>query len=349
MDKVLDILTFLRKAESIPVVDVRTPAEFEQGHIPTAHNIPLFSNEERKKVGITYKHSGQKDAIIKGLEFAGPKMKELALQATEIANGKQLLVHCWRGGMRSASMAWLFGTVGLKSLILEGGYKSFRRHVLSFFDDEFLFFVVGGLTGSGKTDVLHALQKKGEQVLDLENLAHHKGSAFGSLGQKVQSTNEQFENDIFWELKMLDRNRIVWIEDESRNIGKNNLPPGIFRSIRSAPLIFLDVSLQNRIARLVRDYANFPKDDLKAAVLKIRPRLGDQVARSAIKGIEDANYQRTAELVLQYYDKTYRYGLEKRDRTRVFPMPVEDGSPAAEMAEHILELMKQNQLREQTL
>ena len=167
MDNGLDILTFLKKADSIPVVDVRTPAEYTQGHIPGAFNIPLFSNEERKKVGTTYTKSGRQDAIIEGLEYAGPKMKELALQASGISANKQLLVHCWRGGMRSASMAWLFRTSGIASLVLEGGYKAFRQHILDSLDGDFHFIVIGGLTGSGKTDVLHSLEEKGEQKVKL--------------------------------------------------------------------------------------------------------------------------------------------------------------------------------------
>ena len=318
MEKGLDILTFLKKAEILPIIDVRTPAEYMQGHIPTAHNIPLFSDEERKKIGKTYKHAGQQDAIIMGLEYAGPKMKNLALRAADIAIHKELLVHCWRGGMRSASMAWLFKTTGLESQTLDGGYKAFRRHVLSFFNNDYQFIVIGGLTGSGKTDVLRALKDNEEQVIDLEQLAHHKGSAFGSLGEEMQDTNEQFENDIFWILNSLDKNRRIWIEDESRTIGRNTLPAGVHLNIRSAPLVFLDMQMNDRIERLVKDYAKFPKKDLFEAINKIRPRLGDQTARLAIKGIEEGNYQKTVELVLAYYDKTYRYGLGERDENQVF-------------------------------
>lgn len=344
MDKGLDILTFLKKAEDIPIIDVRTPAEYTQGHIPPAFNVPLFSDEERKMVGTSYKLSGQKDAIIMGLEFAGPKMKGIALQASGIAKNKQLLTHCWRGGMRSASMAWLFNTVGLKTQVLEGGYKSFRRHVLSFIDDSFPFIVIGGLTGSGKTDVLHALEKIGEQIIDLEKLAHHKGSAFGSLGEESQCSNEQFENDIFWCLRRLDKARTIWIEDESRSIGKNILPNGIYRNIRSAPVIFLDLSLPDRIERLVRDYAVFPKEDLIESVLKISPRLGDQASKWAIEAIKEGDFSRTAELALNYYDKTYRYGLEKRDKNMVFSLHVAKPLPPEEMAEKFLEFADQNRI-----
>jgi tRNA 2-selenouridine synthase len=344
MDKVLDILAFLREAERIPIIDVRTPAEYTQGHIPAAINIPLFSNEERAIVGRTYKKSGKNEAIIAGLEFAGPKMKDLAQRATSIAKDKRLLVHCWRGGMRSSSVAWLFQTAGIESYTLAGGYKSFRRHVLESFENEYPFLVIGGLTGSGKTEILHALRESGEQVLDLEKLANHKGSAFGGLGEKSQNTNEQFENDIFWELKDMDFSRPVWIEDESRTIGKNTLPAGIHRSIRNSSLIFLDVPVNERVERLVKEYSKYPEEELCLAVEKIRPRLGDQAARDAIRGINEGYYSKTARLVLHYYDKTYKYGLEHRDKELVYQYKDKSSSDIKLWATHIKGFAEQNRL-----
>jgi len=349
MEKGLDILTFLEKAETIPAIDVRTPAEYEQGHIPNAYNIPIFSNEERKRVGTTFKQSGQKDAVIMGLEFVGPKMKELAIKASKIALEKQLLVHCWRGGMRSASMAWLFRTVGLESVVLEGGYKSFRRFALDFFEGIFPFVVIGGFTGSGKTEILQELKNMGEQIIDLEQLAHHKGSAFGGLGEKAQSTNEQFENDLFLQLFRINKDRIVWIEDESRTIGKNTLPAGVYRNIRSAPMIFLNLAFEDRIKNLVKNYAHFSRKDLVDSISKIRSRLGDKTARSAIKGIENGNYDITAELVLHYYDKTYKFGLDKRNKDLVHDLRAENNSVPKNLAQQILEFVKQNRISDQRL
>ncbi len=197
--------------------------------------------------------------------------------------------------------------------------------------------------------MLHALKKIGEQVIDLEKLAHHKGSAFGSLGEKTQSANEQFENDIFWKLNGLDKSQTIWVEDESRTIGKNILPKGIYRNIRSAPVIFLDISLSERIERLVRDYAGFPKEDLVESVQKIRPRLGDQVTKWAIEAINEGDFSRTAELVLKYYDKTYRYGLEKREKNKVLSLPVTEPLPPENMAEKILLFAEQNIITGQRL
>lgn len=344
MEKALDILAFLEKARSVPVVDVRTPAEFRQGHIPGSVNLPLFSDEERAIVGTKYKQAGKKEAVLMGLDFAGPKMSELASRASGLAVDHQLLVHCWRGGMRSKSMAWLFETAGLKSLILEGGYKSFRRHVLSCLENDFMSVVVGGLTGSGKTDILRALQEKGEQVLDLEMLARHKGSAFGALGEDPQGTNEQFENDVFHILNMFDKSRRVWIEDESRTIGKITLPAGLYRNIRNAPVVFIDVPLESRLDRLVRDYAGYSETELKSAIMKIRPRLGDLAAKLAIGSISRENQREAVEIILRYYDKTYRYGLKNRAKDSVFALDAGSNLAPGEQADLILGFVKQKRI-----
>jgi tRNA 2-selenouridine synthase len=342
MPQEIDIRLFLKKADSIPVIDVRTPAEYKQGHIPIAHNIPLFSNKERKSVGTSYKQEGQQEALIKGLDFAGPKMTSFVRKAHKIAHQKQLLVHCWRGGMRSASMAWLFETAGMDCYLLHGGYKSFRQFVHAYFDHTFPFIVIGGLTGSGKTSALKSLAEMGEQILDLESLAHHKGSAFGNLGEKKQHSTEHFENRICWELLALDMNRTIWIEDESRSIGRNILPAGIYYQIRSAPVVYLDVVRKNRVDRLVEDYAGFSKEELCESIQKISQRLGGDITRKAMEAVTNGDYRMTAEMVLQYYDKTYLYGLSKRDQQLVFKLPVGDVLNSASVASQIMSFARQN-------
>ena len=336
MPREIDIKPFLQKADSIPVLDVRTPAEYKQGHIPSAHNLPLFTNRERRSVGISYKQEGQYEALLKGLDFAGPKMARLVRKASKMATHGQLLLHCWRGGLRSASMAWLFETAGIDCFLLKGGYKSFRHFVLSFFDQDFPFVVIGGLTGSGKTAALKALSGLGEQILDLESLAHHKGSAFGTLGEKTQYSTEHFENKICWDLLPLDKSRTIWIEDESRSIGKNILPAGIYHQIRSAPVIFLDIPRKDRVDRLVKDYAGYPKEKLTISIRKISQRLGGDVTKKALEAVQTGNYGSAAEMVLQYYDKTYRYGLGRRDPQAVFKLPVRDISNSESVARQIL-------------
>jgi len=342
MHQETDIDTFLKLAGEIPVIDVRTPAEFKQGRIPVAHNIPLFSDAERKSVGIAYKTKGRQHAILKGMDYARPKMKSYVEKALKTSPNQNLLIHCWRGGMRSASMAWLFEISGLHCHVLKGGYKSFRNKVLACLNETYPFLVIGGLTGSGKTGILRSLAGKSEQILDLEGLAHHKGSAFGHIGEKAQSTNEQFENDIFWTLNQLESGRIIWVEDESRGIGKNTIPGGIFERMRQAPLIFLDVPLKIRIQRLVKDYTGCPDELLLSSIEKISKKLGGQITREAIRSIHIKNYAKTAELLLRYYDKTYLFSLGKRDPDKVFRIRIEDLFSYEASAEQILQFVKQN-------
>ena len=344
MHQEIDIYTFLKQARELPVVDVRTPAEFKQGRVPAAHNIPLFSNAERKSIGTTYKEKGRQNAILLGLDYAGPKLKSYVKKALKLAPGNRLLMHCWRGGMRSASMAWLFETYGIQCQLLKGGYKSFRSKVLSFLGESFPFVVIGGLTGSGKTDALRSLARRGEQILDLEGLAHHKGSAFGHLGEPAQNTNEQFENAIFWILYFLDHQRIIWLEDESRGIGRNTIPGEIYKGIRQAPLIFLDVPLKYRIQRLVENYATYPDDKLLESIDKISRKLGGQITHEASNAIHAGDYQKTAELVLRYYGKTYKYGLGKRNDGTLFKLHIENPLSPEAVSEQILEFTRQNEL-----
>lgn len=341
MSREIDIQLFLQKADSIPVIDVRTPAEYKQGHIPTAHNIPLFSNKERKSVGTSYKQEGQQEALIKGLDYAGPKMASYVRKAQKIALENKLLVHCWRGGKRSESMAWLFETAGMECSRLQGGYKSFRQFVLSYFDHSLPFIVIGGLTGSGKTAALKSLSEMGEQILDLEALAHHKGSAFGNLGEKPQHSTEHFENKICWDLLHLEKKRRIWVEDESRSIGKNLLPAGIYHQLQTAPVIFLDIPRTTRVGRLVTDYAGFSTLELCESIQKISQRLGGDITRKAIEAVSKGDYKLSAEMVLHYYDKTYQFGLKNRDPQFVFALPVENALDSASVAIQILSFIKQ--------
>ena len=196
----IDIKEFLKLSETHPILDVRTPAEFTQGHIVNALNLPLFTNEERVLIGTLYKKQGKQPAVLKGLEVVGPKLHEYVNEAIKLNKTGTFLVHCWRGGMRSSSMAWFLETYGFKCFTLKGGYKNYRKRVLESFNEEKNILVLGGKTGTGKTLILHELEKHKEQIIDLEKLAHHKGSSFGSLGEEPQSSQEQFENELSFQL-----------------------------------------------------------------------------------------------------------------------------------------------------
>ncbi len=317
MTEKIDIKTFLGLAERLPVADVRSPAEFEHGHIPGAFNLPLFTNDERAVVGTLYKKSGREAAILKGLDIVGPKMSGFVKQAKKNAPGRKLLMHCWRGGMRSESMAWLLATAGFDVQVLTGGYTAYRRFIREQLGGIMELVVLSGATGTGKTEILLAMKKSGQQVVDLEGLANHKGSAFGALGEAPQPTSEQFENDLYGELSKLDLQKPVFLEDESRSVGKVVIPEVFFAKMRSAPVVRLEMEKNLRILRLVKDYAKFPKDQLIESVMKIERKLGGQNARAIINAIKNDDYETAIDKVLVYYDKTYNYGLEKRDQKKI--------------------------------
>ncbi len=309
--KYLESREFLGKAENLPVVDVRSPGEYLEGHIPGAINIPLFTNEERSEVGILYKKQGRLASIRKGLEFVGPKMVQLVDLALELSPGGELLVHCWRGGMRSESMAWLFETAGLRCSVLTGGYKAYRKHIRENLFQEKEMLVLGGLTGSGKTLLLHEMQELGEPVVDLEGLASHKGSAFGGIGQGKQPNTEQFENNLYWEMSKI-KESYCWVEDESLHIGKIFIPKPFYERMLQSKLLFIDVPHEYRVQVLVSDYAMQDINLLEEAILRVEKRLGKLAARQAIEALQSGDFYETASILIAYYDKTYQYGLNRK-------------------------------------
>jgi len=333
MADAVQIEQFLELSASFPVIDVRAPVEYLQGHIPGAINIPLFDDQERKEVGTAYKQINKEAAMYLGLGFAGNKLVELAKEGEKKAGRKKtLLVHCWRGGMRSKSMVWLFETTGITCYLLEGGYKSYRRYLHELLERPMKLNVVGGRTGSGKTDLLHQLEKVGEQLVDLEGLANHKGSAFGALGEDEQPTTEQFENMLFQKIFSLDLDRIIWIEDESRNIGKCVIPGGLYVQMRNCKIIFLDIPREMRAQHLVVDYASYDALALKSCISKIERKLGGDRTQAALESIDQKDFYNTAMITLHYYDKAYMHSLEKNhDRYHSIASEVVDSTINAEL------------------
>lgn len=311
----IDINTLLEMMDGgTPVIDVRSPSEFLKASIPGAVSIPLFDDDERAVIGTIYTKQSKVKAVQKGLEFVGPKMKDFSKRALALES-ENLIVHCWRGGMRSGSMAWLFEMLGLNCFRVTGGYKAYRNYVLDFFDRPLKLVVLGGMTGSGKTEILARLREMGEQVLDLEGLANHKGSAFGSVGELEQPTSEMFEHLIFNVLRKFDPDKIIWLEDESINIGRVFIPQPLWKQMAQAPIVVVDTDFQTRLARIMRVYACYPKEMLAEMILKIKKRMGYDKARMAYDACMDGRLQDAAGLCLEYYDKLYARGLEKvKDR-----------------------------------
>lgn len=323
MIKSISIEEFLQLNEPVPLVDVRTPAEFAQGHVPNAFNIPIFSNEERVKVGTTYKQVGREDAILLGFDLTGSKWSGFIRQALEIAPDKKIAVHCWRGGMRSGAMAWAFNLYGFEVLLIEGGYKNYRRWTLRQFEKTYLLQVIGGLTGSGKTRVLQELKAMGQQVIDLEDLAQHQGSSYGSMNQLVQPTQEQFENNLAFLLKRIDRSQPLWVEDESLTIGKRCIPKPFWSQMRTAELLKLEVPLEQRVAFLASEYGLLDKEFLTGCTERIRKRLGPEQTKNAVLAINEGKMEDFVRLVLAYYDKTYHAGLAKREPHTIHTVEVD--------------------------
>jgi tRNA 2-selenouridine synthase len=319
----IDIVRFLKLIETIPVADVRSPSEFSSGHIPGAINIPMFDDREREAVGIKYKKEGRLPAIIEGLNLISPSMSLKLGQAIKIADNGKLLVHCWRGGMRSEAMAWLFSLGGIETEVLEGGYKSYRHYILDRLSEKRKMIILGGMTGSSKTHILKYLKGINQQAIDLEGLANHKGSAFGSLGQLPQPSTEHFANILYNEWKMLDRYTPVWMEDESRNIGSVFIPDGLYANMQDTPSIILMMDVNKRLPRLLEEYSTYPPEILTASVLKISKRLGGDNTRDAINAIESGDFTKAIEITLSYYDKAYLFGLKKKSENNLIYVSTE--------------------------
>ena len=334
--KQIDINEFLLLAGQYPILDVRSPGEYMHAHIPGAYNLPLFSDEERKVVGTTYKQEGREQAIKTGLDYFGVKMRKMVEEVEEItlkikneklttqsldaATGDKniVLVHCWRGGMRSAGVAWLLDLYGFEVYVLIGGYKSFRNWVLEQFEQQYCIKLLGGYTGSGKTEILKQLRVEGEPVIDLEGIARHKGSAFGGLGQPEQPTQEMFENELGIQLYKTNSNvseqGFIWLEDESSRIGSVNLPPAFWKTMQGATVVFLDIPFDERLDYIVEEYGKFEKKELINSIIRIRKRLGGQRTKDAIGHILDGDIKEGMKILLSYYDKYYARGLEEHKR-----------------------------------
>ena len=326
---------FLEKSMNGIIIDVRTPAEFADGHIPSAINIPIFSNEERAIVGTIYKKQSKEKAVEKGLDLVGVKLggfvrtvKKL-MRKCELAPDTTIYVYCWRGGMRSNSMAWLFRTAGINVDVLKGGYKAYRT---SFIDKivagEWKLVVLGGPTGCGKTYILDALKEKCEQVIDLEGLASHRGSAFGNYGhENPQPTSEHFANCLYGELLELDSDKPIWCEGESMSIGRVFMPQEFYNLIQGSELIHFDMPTDVRLDHIMKDYGDCPKDMLVNCFTNITKRLGFDNAKKAIEFVDNGQIKEAAAIALGYYDKSYCHSLENRANKIKHRIFVEEDNP----------------------
>ena len=237
-----------------------------------------------------------------------------------------VLVHCWRGGMRSAGVAWLLDLYGFKVYLLVGGYKAYRKWVLAQFEKEYEFKIIGGYTGSGKTVLLREMGKQGQTIIDLEALAHHKGSAFGALGEKDQPKQEMFENLLAGELSRRwaagseqtgnckpETANCIWLEDESQRIGNLQIPMPLWYTMRKSPVYFLDIPFEERLEYITEEYGKFEKEKLVNAIIRIQKRLGGLETKNAINHLIENDHKACFRILLTYYDKWYGKALYNRE------------------------------------
>ena len=347
----ITIEEFLKLAKRHPVFDVRSPGEYNHAHIHNANSLPLFSDEERKQVGTAYKQQSREAAIKIGLDYFGVKMKKMVEEVESLIVGRRslaekelqpadeqratnnaVLIHCWRGGMRSAAVAWLLDMYGFKVYLLVGGYKAYRKWVLAQFEKDYNFNIIGGYTGSGKTLLLHELKNKNKIIIDLEGLANHKGSAFGALGEKPPPGQEMFENMLAEKLQAASHEPqegpgssspfrglggVIYIEDESQRIGNLQIPMSLWYTMRKSPVYFIDIPFAKRLDYITEEYGKFEKEKLTESIIRIQKRLGGLETKNAIGFLAENKYRECFRILLSYYDKWYYKGLYNRENVSV--------------------------------
>ncbi len=333
--QLIPIDKFIVLSREFPVLDVRSPKEFQQAHYPNAYSVPLFTDEERKEVGTTYKQKSREQAIKLGLDFFGPKMHSIVNEVEIILQHSKtsgVIVHCWRGGMRSAAIAWLLDLYGFQVFQLEGGYKAFRQWVLQQMEIPYSLRILNGNTGCGKTEILHELKKMNQPTLDLEGIAGHRGSAFGGIGLPPQPSSEQFENNLAIELFQLVQtygNRPIWVESESYRIGNIQIHHRFYQQMKNAPCIRVDLPFERRLQTIISDYGHLPLDQLKDSVQRIQKRLGGLETKTVLQWMDEGNMENAFRILMHYYDGYYSRSIMFQSPQLSIALPSDDAQANA--------------------
>ena len=316
--------------ESTLYLDIRTPAEFNESTIPGAVNIPIFNNQERAKVGTVYSQESPKKAKMLGVKLVAPKLPQLLEKIKSLADQyKNIIVFCARGGLRSESIISFCDLIGLNNIYkLDGGYKAYRRFIidnLTNYNLKSQLLVIHGFTGTGKTDLLYKLKQQGLPIIDLEGLANHRGSAFGSIGLGKPTNQKQFDSLLWEKLNKLADTPIIAVEAESKRIGISVLPDFFLKAMDNGIHILLKRSLNTRIEQIFNEYSKSYQQDKDAfidrtlesisAVKKhLIQKIGKDGYQQLVQYCKDGELKKVIKLLLtKYYDPLYKHSQKQHN------------------------------------
>ncbi|MDR3602450.1 MAG: tRNA 2-selenouridine(34) synthase MnmH [Desulfosporosinus sp.] len=331
----------LRALEHPIFVDVRSEGEFAEATIPGSVNIPLFNNAERVEVGTTYTQTTPSLARELGLSIVSPKLPQIVKKVEELSKQGPLVLFCWRGGMRSKSLAAVLDLMGIPVYRLLGGYKSYRSLVLEYHENKLPFQVVvlRGNTGVGKTELLGTLRAEGYPAIDLEKLANNRGSVFGGVGLGSSPSQKKFEGLLYEELKLLSKFPYIIVECESKRIGRVTLPPNFFTAMQEGIQILHYDALKNRVQRLLKEYTAVPNalQEIGTALERLIRTLG-RVKVQELRTLLDGGCLDvfTERLLVEYYDKLYGYPSEPSSKYE-FYLNYEEPAAALRVLESYLD------------
>ena len=328
----IDLQKALRQRhEGALFIDCRTPSEFAETTIPGAVNVPLFDDAQRAQVGLLYKEEGPGPARRLAVDLVSPRIPAMIRQVDELLGDRRrpIVVFCWRGGMRSRALTTFLDLAGFSARQLTGGHKAFRAEVRDFLatGEWGRLFVLRGLTGVGKTRVLHRLRDEGYPVLDLEGLANHRGSAFGALGQGEQPSQKTFEARLWDALRNIPADAYALAEGESKHIGKVVLPPRVYDALQQETSLWLDASLDYRIQVILQEYPvdKIPREAFIPPIIALKRRLGGEAVERLLALLQAEKWRElVADLMTLYYDPLYFH--THPDRRIEIPLePEEEG------------------------